>query len=233
LDETASIAALPDGGLLLASGRRLARLDATLRLVFHGRVSSDIKVVFGGATPLVVAVNGTVYEVQSGGGLTRRGSFAGRVDAVTRLGERRLLAILDRHRISELDLERDTTLTRLAEADLALYPRLSSNTRGEARAVAQGELLFAFAADGREHYRAPLPSTVGTQRPAQLELLLGPDGSALVAPAGADLLAIAPDGSVARVAGSACAEPLRPAGMRAGSAVFACRSGIVVLLRDQ
>lgn len=233
LDETASVAALPDGGLLIASGRRLARLDATLRLVFHGRVNSDIKAVFGGPSPLVVGVNGAVYEVQSGGGLTRRGSFAGRVDAVTRVGERRLLAILDRHRISELDLERDAVLTRLAEADLNLYPRLSSNARGEARAIAQGELLLAFDADGREHYRAPLPSTVGVQRPSQLELVLGPDGSALVAPAGSDILAIAPDGSVSRVAGTACAEPLRPAGMRAGSAVVACRSGIVVLLRDQ
>jgi hypothetical protein len=210
----------------------LVRLDASLGVVFQSRIDGEIKGVFGGALPLVVGGNGGIYEVRNDGGVTRRGTFAGRVDAVTRLSEQRLLAILDAHRLSELDLGRDLNLTRLAEADLILYPRLAGNAQGEARAVGAGEILFAFGADGRERYRAQLPSTAGAQRASQVELLLGPDGSALIAPSGSDLLAVAPDGTVSRALGSACSEPLRPAGLDATSAVFACRSGIVVLLRE-
>jgi hypothetical protein len=180
----------------------------------------------------VVTSSGAVFELSAEGEALSRGSFAARVDAVARVGPRRLLAVLDGHRLSELDLDSEASTTRLTEPDLELSPSLSSNAAGEVLALVGGEFLVALSTDGREKFRASLPSLDALGRPASSDVLLGPDGSSLVARAGLDVLAVQPDGAVSRVEGSACAEPLRPVSIAPGSVVYACRSGIVLRLDD-
>jgi hypothetical protein len=239
LDAATSVAHSDDGGLLIAAGRRVARLDAALRVVFSTRLEHEIRSVVAGASLLAVSTTGTVIELGVGAETLQRGSFAGRVDAVARVAPRRLLAVVDGRRLSELDLDSETLTTRFAEPDVELSPTLASNAAGEVRAVIAGEFLLALGRDGREKFRAALPSSRAGQssagglgRPTSSDILLGPDGSTLVARAGLDIAAIQPDGAVARVEGSACAEPLRPAGMQQNSAVYACRSGILLRLDD-
>lgn len=231
LDSSASVAPSSDGGLLIASGRRLLRLDASLNVTLNTRLDQDIRSVLSGSPPLVVTSNGSVFEIGAEGEARGRGGFAARVDAVARVAPRRVVAVLDAHRLSELDLDSEALTTRLAEPDLELSPSLSENAAGELLALVGGEFLVMLNAEGREKFRAALPALDGG-RPASSEVLLGPDGSSLVARAGLDLIAVQPDGALARVEGSACAEPLRPASISKGSVVYACRSGIVLRLDD-
>lgn len=241
LDAQTSVASSEDGGLLIASGRRVTRLDSALRVVFSTRLEHEVRSLVGAARPLAVSGNGAVVELGASGQARPRGSFAGRVDAVAHVGTRRLLAVVDGRRLSELDLDTETLTTRFAEPDVELAPSLAGNAAGELRAVlgVGGEFLLALSPDGREKFRAALPSNRGGNpsaaafgHPTRGEVLLGPDGSALIARAGLDIVAVQPDGSVARAEGSACAEPLLPAGMPSKSAVYACRSGIVLRLDD-
>jgi hypothetical protein len=232
LDAAVSVAPSSDGGLWIGAGRRLLRLDATLGVGLATRLDQDIRSVLAGSPPLVVTSNGSVFEITPEGEALRRGSFAGRVDAVARLAPRRLAAVLDGHRLSELDLDNETLTTHVNEPDLELSASLSSNTQGELLTLVGGEFLVLLGADGREKFRAALPALDGLGRPTSNDVLLGPDGSALVARAGLDLVAVQPDGGVYRMEGSACAEPLRPATLAQGSVVYACRSGIVLRLDD-
>jgi hypothetical protein len=230
LDASASVAPSHDGGLLIAAGRRLLRLDATLSVTLATRLEQDIRSVLPGNPPLLIASSGAVFELGPEGEALRRGSFAARIDAVARIGPRRLAAVLDGHRLSELDLDTEALTTRLAEPDLELSPSLSSNSMGELLALVGGEFLVSLNPDGREKFRAALPGLDGFGRPTSSDVLLGPDGSALVGRAGLDVVAVQPDGAVSRAEGSACAEPLRPASIAPGSVVYACRSGIVLRL---
>jgi hypothetical protein len=134
--------------------------------------------------------------------------------------------------LSELDLERETLTTRLSEPDLELAPTLAGDPFGDLVLLGGGEFLIAFDQDGREKLRTPLPAPDSSGRPPSSQLLFGPDRSVLVARAGLDVVAIQPDGGVSRVEGSACADPLRPASIAPGSAIYACRSGIVLRLDD-
>ncbi|HWA71182.1 MAG TPA: PQQ-binding-like beta-propeller repeat protein [Polyangiaceae bacterium] len=232
LDASSSVAPTDDGGILIASGRRLARLDAALNVVFTTRLEHDVHSILPGQPPLVVTNGGAVFELTPSGETLERGSFAAHVDAATRTGPRRVAAILEGRRLSELDVERETVTTRFSEPDLELGSTLASNPGSDLVVLGGGEFLIAFGPDGREKLRTPLPALDSSGRPPSSQLLLGPDRSVLVARAGLDVVAIQPDGSVARVEGSACADPLRPASVAPGSAIYACRSGIVLRLDD-
>jgi hypothetical protein len=182
--------------------------------------------------PLVVTSDGAVFELSQRGVLTFKGGFAGRVDAVVQLGFDRLVALVDGRRLSELDLSSLALTTRFLEPDLELYRPLAHSAGGELRVLAAADLFLGFEPAGKERFRAALPANVGGARANSNEILLDERGASLFVRSSQDLLAIRADGSVFRVDGTACAEPLRPASLHAGSVVFACRSGIVVRLDD-
>ena len=228
LDATTSVAAMPDGGLLLTSGRRAVRLDAALGVVSAAPLDAEARVALAGEPPLVVANTGAVYELGGDGRVLRRGSFSARIDAAVRLDRNRILAIVNGHQLSELDLEHELLSVRFADTNVSLYPALAATRRGEARALTSGDAVLALGADGHERFRAALPALLGPAGASSADIVVDEQGGALVSRAGFDLVAVDRDGGVFRVDGSACAEPLRPAGMAAGSAVFACRSGVVL-----
>jgi hypothetical protein len=228
LDATTSVATMPDGGVMLASGRRVARFDAALSVVSFTLLDVELRSVLGGEPPILVAATGSVYELGADGRATKRGNFGGRVDAVVRLGAHRVLAVVNAHQLSELDTERDLLSSRFADPNLSLYPTLAATALGEARALTSGDALLGVAADGHERFRATLPALLGPAGAANADVTVDAAGNALLSRPGFDLAAIDADGGVFRVDGTACAEPLRPASMARGSAVFACRSGVVL-----
>ncbi len=228
LETAPLISAADDGGLLIASGRRLSRLDASLNVAFSTRSDADIRaLVATGSGSVVITTTGSVLEVTRDGHLRQAGSFAGRVDAVGKLSAERLIAIVDGKRLSEFDLSSGVVKTDFAEADQELLPGLAANERAGARAITVSEFLVAVGVDGREAFRVTLPSGGPASRSAVSEMVLDAAGTVIIARSGADLVTIRADGSLVRTEGTACAEPLRPLGADAGTALFACRSGIL------
>ncbi|MGC4091334.1 MAG: hypothetical protein QM756_26340 [Polyangiaceae bacterium] len=96
------------------------------------------------------------------------------------------------------------------------------------RVLTQLDLLLALGADGHEAFRAALPTSNSAGRAPVSQLAVDASGTTLVARSGVDLVAVRSDGSVLRVEGTACAEPLTPFGALPGTAVLACRSGILI-----
>ena len=229
LDSPPLLAATRDGGLLLAVGRRLVRLDAALGVVASVRAEQEIRALLPGSErSLLVSANGNVLELGSTGGLRRVASFSGRVDAAVRAQNQNVFAILDARRLVELDVATQIPTTRFAETDVELLPLLAAHVNGGLRLLSNLEFLLAFAGDGRETFRVALPSGNAGARTAIHEFGFDDAGTTFIARSGIDLVAVHADGSLQRVEGSACAEPLPPIGAAPGYAVFACRSGILL-----
>jgi hypothetical protein len=233
LDSPPLLAAAFDGGLFIAVGRRLVRLDAALGIVANVRADQEIRAVLPNSErPLVVTANGTVFELGTSA-LRRVASFSSRVDAAARGGDRNLFAILEGRRLVELDVPTQTPTTRFAETDVDLLPFLAANPTAGLRVLSGLELLLAFGLDGRESFRVALPAgTAGVRTPIH-EFSLDQRGTTLVARSGVDLVAVHADGSLVRVDGTACGEPLPVVGAAAGYAVYACRSGILLGLGER
>jgi hypothetical protein len=232
LDVEPQLAATFDGGLLIAAGRRVVRLDASLGVVSSVRANRDIKALLTDPDhSLVVTSNGEVFELGLNGALRRLAVFAGVVDAVVRNAPEHLLAIVDKRRLVELDLSTLSQTTRFAEPDVELLPMLAQNAKGEVRVLTNLDFLLALGADARESFRVALPSAVA--RRAATEFAFDAQGTTLIARSGVDLVSVRADGSLVRLEGTACADPLAPLGAAPGYAVLACRSGIVLGLRDR
>jgi hypothetical protein len=229
LEAPPQLAAAHDGGLLMAAGRRVVRLDASLGVVESVRASRDVKALLPDPEhPLVVVGSGEVFELTAGG-LRRVAVFAGIVDAVTRGAPEHLLALVDKRRLVDLDLSTLSQTTRFAEPDVELLPLLAQNPRGELRLLTNLDFLVALGADARESFRVTLPSALA--RRSASEFTFDAQGTTLIVRSGVDLVSVQADGSLVRVEGTACAEPLPPLGAAPGYAVLACRSGIVLGLR--
>ncbi|MGC4091335.1 MAG: hypothetical protein QM756_26345 [Polyangiaceae bacterium] len=103
LDSEPRVAATFDGGLLMASGKRIVRLDATLGVVSSVRADQEIRALLAGPERcLAVTSNGSVFELGEGGTLKRLAGFVGRIDGVVRGGDQ-LFAVLDGRRLVELE----------------------------------------------------------------------------------------------------------------------------------
>jgi hypothetical protein len=233
------VEASPDGGLLLAEHGRCVRLDATGTLISETRLDAEIvavssrtpEAVSAPASVLLVTAGGSVYELKSDGRAAVKSRFSGRVTAAARLGAERLLAVLDERRLVELNVGTDTEKTRAESPDIELGGPLAINAAGDSR-LAGGDFLLAFDAQQNERFRIPLvlPGAVAAGRDAGVDFVLDRSGAALVVRSGSGTSAVAPDGQVTRIDGSACPEPLRPAWLPPQSAIVACRSGILLRL---
>lgn len=224
-----------DGGLVLAEGEQLVRLDASFELVLATRLGVPVRALLRGATPgsrelWAVGSGGSVLAIAPDGGAALRARFSGAVGAVARLDEHRLLAVLDRRRLVELDLRDQTERVRAEPLDLELSSVLAVTAAGEVRLVAS-DFLLAFDRDFAERFRVALGAPGAA--PGQLtaaELLVDREGTALVVGSGIGSVRVTSDGELRRIEGATCPEPLRPAALRPGSVVVACRSGLLLRL---
>jgi outer membrane protein assembly factor BamB len=234
----ARIAPLGDGGLLIASARRVVRLDASLSTRYTLRFEADIRAVLPSsqalATAIVVSNSGAVFRVGPDGAVEKWPNLGGKVDAVVRATESRILAVVDGHRLVELELATRAVITRWSEPDLALSSTLASNVLGEVAVLTTTDWLLVFGADGRERLRVALPASSAAPGPHArgAQLLLDARGNALVARPTADWVSVQADGSSSRIENSACADPLEPQLVADGTVVATCRSGLVLRIEE-
>jgi hypothetical protein len=242
---------LEDGGVVVATGRDLAVLDADgnerARATLAEPATAPLISALGRV--LVVASSGTVYAWGLGGEPARVGSFGSAVDQGAALvDDHTLVAVTSAHtHLTAVDIERGTTTTRaIAASGLWLGPPATQGGVAHLLALTQvSDLLVALDAAGSEVGRALL----GT-RP----LLLGPDGgpAPLVAPPHAPPIVDAAgvtafvtsqgagvaSGATVEFAADVCpaasngaAAGLAPLG--AGAFVVACRAGSLVALNGR
>lgn len=228
------LAAAPDGGVFIAAGRRVLRLDASLGVVTSARAEQDIRAILPASSrSLLVSANGSVLELGANGSVRRVGSFNARLDAAILGPGESVLGVVDGRRLLELDLATQLATTRFAETDIELLPLVARNRSGSLRVLSNLDFVFAFGADVREVFRVALPAANAGIRSPLHELAFDDNGTTLVARSSADLVAVHADGALQRVEGTACSEPLSPVGVAPGYAVFACRSGILIGIADR
>jgi hypothetical protein len=239
---------LEDGGVVVATGRDLAVLDADgnarARAILPEPATAPLVSALGRV--FIVSSSGTVYGWALGGEPARVGSFGSAVDQGAGLvDDHTLVAVTSAHtHLTVVDLVRGTTTTRaIAASGLWLGPPATQGGVAHMLAMTQtSDLLVGLDAAGSEVGRA----LVGT-RPA----LLGPDGgpAPLVAPPhvppivdGAGVVAFTTSQGVGVVSGATVefvadvcpaasngtAAGLAPLG--AGAFVLACRAGSLVAL---
>lgn len=229
------LAATPDGGLLVADGKRLLRLDGTGSVAYATTTEHEIAALLGEpGSPLLVGTTGQVSRILSDGNVRRIADLGGRVDAAFRVDEDHVLAVVDGRRLVELDVPTNTITVRFSDPNLPLGAALAVNRAGDARVLAGRDLLLAFERDGRERFRAQLPGLLGgaATLPGAGELVLDGDGNAIVVRSLADATLVLADGQGVRIDATACPEPLAPVALTNRSALLACRSGVITRIDE-
>lgn len=228
------LAAAPDGGVFIAAGRRVLRLDASLAVVTSVRAEQEVTAVLPARErSLITTANGSVLGLEANGSLRRVASFNARLDSAVLGSGERVLGLLDGRRIAELDVATQQSALRFSEPDVEFLSLLVRNRKGDFRLLSKLDFVFAFDAGALEVFRVALPAAGAGVRSPLHELALDDNGTTLLARSGAELIAVHGDGTLQRVEGTACSEPLPPVGVGPGYAVFACRSGILVGVADR
>jgi hypothetical protein len=245
---------LDDGGVVVATSRELTVLDAAGHERARARLPEPTALPLLAAQGKVVAVttSGAVWTWTPGAlETTRVGGFGGPIeDGAALVDDHTLLAVAaGRVHLASVDLLRGTTSTRaVAPAGLFLGP--PSIRDGSAALLLQapgGDLVVTFDASGSETQRALLAT-----RPPQVSpdggpvvMAAAPHTPPLVDSTGTFAFATA-DGAVGVMSGGivdllagVCPQARAPAAPTAGLAplgpgavVAACRTGLLVALRD-
>lgn len=222
LDTNALAMPTSDGGALLASGARFARVGPTGSVTARGGTREVLRGIFAWKhLALLVERGGQVLGLGHAGDPFEVASLGRPVRACELRGNRLFALVADRELV-ELDLE--TREQRTSWADPPLVPRsLFVMPNGDLRVVASSSLI-ALDSQGHEIFRVTGP-------PASSEMtvtLLGDQrGAMLVATAGLDLRIVSETGDVHELAGTACPDPLRPTTFSKGLVVASCRSGLL------
>jgi hypothetical protein len=226
----AAVVATPteDGGAIIASGARLARVGPRGTRGFRTRLVEPVRAVFEWQNEtLAVGRSGDVFARAAFGEARPFGSFEEPVRAVALAGDR--LFGLGRHALVELNLV--TRERRVLFADEVSELRdLAALPGGRFRLVGPRATLIDLDASGHELARLALP---GGENREITALVSDREGRTLFAAAGSPLTYITPQGDSGVVPGSGCPDPLRPTPLRDGLVVAACRTGIVRALSDR
>jgi hypothetical protein len=191
---------------------------------------------------VVVGERGNVYVWQPPALPRKVASFAGKVEGGAALSSPRVLtAVVDEHRLVDLDLSTDTRHLRLdgserLEGPPALLPD------GETRVTTWDGLLEGHSKDGHETLRVPLeplggvadagvPSSVGALTPPPPPVVDAAGRTAFARP-GLDVGVVAASGHIESARGANCPDPvaLAPAGPK--RLVLVCSTGHVWMLGE-
>ncbi|HEX6273708.1 MAG TPA: hypothetical protein VFZ53_11730 [Polyangiaceae bacterium] len=212
-----------DGGALIGSGARFARLGSTGTITARGSVRETLRSVLEWrGLGILVERGGRVLGLGHAGDPYELAHLGRAVRACEVRGDT-LLALVGERELVELALGTKTVRTLWAEPPLV--PRdLFVLPNGDLRVVASSNLLVALDAAGRETFRVPQP---GPSSDTTVVLFGDSRGAALVATGGLDLRLVGETGEVTEIAGTACPDPLRPAPLATGLVVASCRSGLL------
>jgi hypothetical protein len=222
LDSNALAMATSDGGALLASGARFARIGPTGSLTALGGAPEVLRCLFEWqGLGLLVERGGRVLGLGHAGDPFEVGSFGRAVRACELRGDR-LLALVGDRELVELDLE--TRAQKTLWSDPPLVPRaVFVMPSGDLRVVASS-LVVALDGQGHEAFRVTGPAASGE---TSVTLLGDYKGSTLVATGGLDLRLVGETGDVQELPGTACPDPLRPTPLSKTLVVASCRSGLL------
>jgi hypothetical protein len=222
LDSSAIAIATSDGGALLSSGARFARVGPTGSLTARGGTPEVMRGLFEWqGLGVIVERGGRVLGLGHAGDPYEIASFGRAVRAAELLGDR-LLALVGDRELVELDLE--TRAQRTLWSDPPLVPRaLFVLSNGDLRVVASN-LVVALDGRGHEAFRVTGPSASGE---ATVTLIGDQKGAMLVATGGLDLRLVGATGDVQEIPGTACPDPLRATPLSKTLVVASCRSGLL------
>jgi hypothetical protein len=222
LDSSAIALSTSNGGALVASGARFARVGPTGSVTARGGTREVLRGLFEWkGLALLVERGGLVLGLGHAGDPYEVGSF-GRPVRACELRDSRLLALVGDRELVELDLE--TRVQRVVWSDPPLVPRaVFVVPNGDLRVVVSSTVI---ALDGQGHEMFRLASPPGSGE-TTVALLGDQRGSMLVAMGGLDLRVVSETGDVHELPGTACPDPLRPTPVSKGLAVASCRSGLL------
>jgi hypothetical protein len=230
-----------DGGLVVAAGRTVIRVDRSGLLRASARLDADVTtIVARGSETLIVTERGDVFGWKPPAEPTEVASFGARVDGAALDGQR-LTAVVDQKRLVDLDLGTGTRFTR-AENALGLAGPPALAPAGSTRVVTLDGLLLAHDTKGDETLRVALepPSMIGdagatvlSASSASPPVIVDAKGSVGFVRPGLDAGVVDAAGNVRAAPGAACIDPIGIAPAGSGRMVLACRSGVVFLLGDK
>jgi hypothetical protein len=230
---------LSDGGLALGVGSHVLLLEATGALRGQANAPAAVEALVQGPAGLVfVTERGDVFGWQLPAAPRRIGSFGGRADEGAAAFGGRLLAVVNRARLVELDLT-SGALRVLADLPSLQGPPAIARS-GHTRITTYDGLLLGHDRTGKETLRVSLEPGAGlADAGASLATGLGAppvlvDASGRVgfARPDVDFGVVDTEGKVKFAAGASCVAPvgLVPAGQ--GRMLVACASGILWMLGD-
>jgi hypothetical protein len=230
-----------DGGLVLAAGRNVIRLDRSGVVRASARLDADVATLLRRRSEtLIVTERGEIFGWQPPAEPTELGSFAARVDGAALDGDR-LSAVVDQKKLVELNLASGTKLQR-ADVPTGLSGPPALLPGGATRVVTQDGMLLAHDAKGDETLRVALepPSLIGdagatvvSASNASPPLIVDAKGRVGFVRPGLDAGTVDSAGNVRAAAGAACIDPVGVAPAGSGRMVLACRSGVVFLIGDK
>lgn len=226
------------GGALLASGSELIELDERGQVVRQLRASANLSAIgIADATLIAVAQNGSVQVARATGDFETVGNFAGSVTEGAAVVRGKVLAVVDGHRWSALDVESGRVATLVNETALTLSGPPAVLEAPAAALIADGGFVSVRAKDGTERARvATSAASLGfdpAQRGLRAALVIGdPRGAIAAVRGGNDVLLLSPDGNALRLDDTSCLDPFRPTPTASGL-LFACRSGQLFGVSDR
>jgi hypothetical protein len=230
----ASLLPLDDGGLAVAAGDMLVRVDRDGETLARGRIEGAVSGLLArGDEILAISERGLVFSFKAPRAPLRVGAFGGRVAESGTLDlPDRVLAVVDDRRLIELRLVSGVRRTLLADPVLRLVGPASLARDGGTRVLTTDGMLLAHDARGRELLRITLDPRAGTGESAGFAPPVSIDefGRIAFAPPGRDAGVVLTTGEVVTAAGAACPDPiaLSPAGK--DRFVVACRSGVLLMI---
>ncbi len=219
-----------DGGAIVASGARFARVNARASPSLFGSAASAIVAAFDWrGTTLLVEREGRVLTRAPALEASEIGRFGGPVTKVALSGDR-LFALVGDRELAALDLRTSESERRYGEpaADLRDF---ALGVGGTAHVLGSGGVLVELDAGGRERSRLSLlPDGAGGEASS---IIADDAGTVLVVIAGAPIVLVPSGGEARSVPGTGCPDPLRPTPVAPGLVVTGCRSGVLRALSDR
>jgi hypothetical protein len=229
VDGAVLFAPTAEGGAVLATGARLARVGPEGARGFRTKLGVSVRAVFDwrGAT-LSVGRDGSIWLRGVAGDPLELGDFSLPSAQVALAGDR--LFSLAEHGLESFDLSTRRRALEWADAALSLHDLALAH--GERVFVAAGRAtLVELAGRGHELARFTLPA--GESGAELSNVVVDRTGALLVVANGSPLWSVTPEGEATSVFGTGCPDALRPTPVADGRVVAACRSGLVRGLSDK
>lgn len=224
----------PDGGLLLARGTSVCLYDRAHRLAMETRIDEPVaSVVMAGGRVVALGTSGSAHVWAPPAPARRVGTFDGVVsaDAISSVGTR-LVAVVDRNRIVELDVISGIRTPRVTKTRERLVDAMAIGRDGTLTTITVSGVLQRFGAAGRELLQVPLWSQAPAGGPGPIAGPVVDEAGGAAVAVGRRLAITTADGHLAS-SDEGCDDPGALVPQGDGRLIIACTSGLVLSLGDR